>query len=198
MTKKLIGLFELYEQNVTEADSKLFGRVTHSNRRGFLKGAGLTAMSAMVGTVIPFSANIPSGFVPIALANSETIEGKDGLTVLNDRPVNAETPPHLLDDAITPTARHFIRNNGNPPDQFNADTWQLRIEGEVNSPTDYSIADLKNNFEVVTENLTIECGGKWARIFQSPSKRQSMDIWCSRMFKLDWSEIGRCFKCRWC
>jgi hypothetical protein len=38
------------------------------------------------------------------------IEGKDGPIVLDDRPVNAETPAHLLDDPVTPTARHFIRN----------------------------------------------------------------------------------------
>ena len=107
MKKNEIGLFELYEQNEIEADKKLFGRITNSNRRGFLKGAGLATMSAMVGAVIPFSANIPRGLIPIALANTEEIEGKDGLTVLNDRPINAETPPHLLDDAVTPTNRHF-------------------------------------------------------------------------------------------
>ena len=170
MKNNKIGLFELYEQDEIKADKKLFGRISHSNRRGFLKGAGLASMTAMVGAVIPFSANIPSGFIPIALANSEEIEGKEGLTVLNDRPINAETPPHLLDDAITPTARHFIRNNGNPPDEFDAETWQLRIEGEVDSPSNFSIAELKNNFEVVTENLTIECGGNGRAFFNPPAK----------------------------
>ena len=170
MKKTEIGLFELYEQNEIEADRKVFGRISNSNRRGFLKGAGLATMSAMVGSVIPFSANIPRGFIPIALASTEEIEGKDGLTILNDRPINAETPPHLLNDAITPTARHFIRNNGHPPDEVNPETWQLRIEGEVDSPTDYKIADLKNKFEVVTENLTIECGGNGRAFFNPPAK----------------------------
>ena len=37
-----------------------------------------------------------------------------GLIVLNDRPVNAETPAHLLDDRVTPASRLFVRNNGVP------------------------------------------------------------------------------------
>ena len=82
------------------------------DRRGFLRGAGLATMAAMVGANIPFHRNMPAGFIPVALANEDVLKGKDGLTLLNDRPVNAETPAHLLDDPITPTNRHFIRNNG--------------------------------------------------------------------------------------
>ena len=82
---------------------------------GFLKNAGLAAMGAMVGSIIPFHRNIPAHFIPSVLAGERVIRGKDGLVVINERPLNAETPAHLLDDAITPTARHFIRNNGVPP-----------------------------------------------------------------------------------
>ena len=77
-----------------------------------MKKAGLAVMGAMVGATIPFHRNIPAHFIPIALAAEDIIQGKNGLIVLNDRPLNAETLPHLLDDAITPTERHFIRNNG--------------------------------------------------------------------------------------
>jgi len=41
---------------------------------------------------------IAVALVPVALAQADVLEGKDGLILLNDRPVNAETPPHLLDD----------------------------------------------------------------------------------------------------
>jgi len=51
----------------------------------------------------------------VALAQEHGGHGKDGLTHLNDRPLNMETPPHLLDDKITPANRFFIRNNGLPP-----------------------------------------------------------------------------------
>jgi hypothetical protein len=60
---------------------------------------------------------MPSGFFPAALAEELfSIQGKDGLLIPNDRPVNAETPAHLLGDSITPTERLFVRNNGIPPD----------------------------------------------------------------------------------
>lgn len=165
-----MGLFELYRKNPDEADQLLFGRETHSDRRGFLKGAGLATMGAMVGATIPFHRNMPANFIPVALAANETIEGKDGLTVLNDRPVNAETPPHLLDDAITPTSRHFIRNNGIPPEDMDAKNWKLTIDGLVDKPMTLSIDELKDKFEVVTEALTIECGGNGRAFHNPPAK----------------------------
>ena len=70
------------------------------------------------------------------------IQGKDGLTVLNERPLNAETPPHLLDDAITPDGkRHFIRNNGIPPENTDAVGWMLTIDGLVDNSMTLSIDD---------------------------------------------------------
>ena len=96
------------------------------------------------------------------------LEGKDGLRLLNDRPVNAETPAHLLDDAVTPTARHFIRNNGIPPQDVDAEGWTLRIDGLVDAPMTLSIADLKERFEVVIQQLVIECSGN-GRAFFEPS-----------------------------
>ena len=153
------GLFDLYQNNPHEADYLLFGRETHPDRRGFLKKAGLAMMGAMVGAAIPFHRNIPAHFIPVALASEDMIQGKDGLTVLNDRPLNAETPPHLLDDAITPTERHFIRNNGIPPENTDAVGWELTIDGLVDTPMTLSIADLKQRFEVVKRALTLECGG---------------------------------------
>ena len=116
MRKKEIDLFDLYAEDPEKADKLVFGRVSNPDRRGFLRGAGLATMAAMLGGFIPFHRNMPSGFIPAALAEEPfVIEGKDGLSVLNDRPVNAECPPHLLDDEVTPTARHFVRNNGIPP-----------------------------------------------------------------------------------
>lgn len=165
-----MGLFELYRKNPDEADQLLFGRETHSDRRGFLKGAGLATMGAMVGATIPFHRNMPANFIPVALAANETVEGKDGLTVLNDRPVNAETPPHLLDDAITPTTRHFIRNNGIPPEDMDAKNWKLTIDGLVDKPMTLTIDELKKKFDVVTEALTIECGGNGRAFHNPPAK----------------------------
>ena len=170
-SNKIRNLFDLYREDPEKADELVFGRKSHADRRGFLKGAGLASMGALIGTAIPFHRNMPSGFIPLALAEQHmTIEGKDGLTVLNDRPVNAETPPHLLDDMITPTSRHFIRNNGIPPEDVSAEGWELTIDGLVDNPMTMSIDDLKSNFEVVTEALTLECGGNGRAFFDPPAK----------------------------
>ena len=127
-------------------------------------------MAAMVGAAIPFHRNMPAGLIPAAFADENVLVGKDGLTLLNDRPVNAETPPHLLDDAITPTARHFIRNNGIPPAEMDAEAWTLTVDGLVDRPMTYSIADLRSKFEVVTMALAIECGGNGRAFFDPPAK----------------------------
>jgi hypothetical protein len=100
------GVHRLYADDPTTADRQLWGRtVDPVSRRGFLRSAGLAAMSAAVGASIPFAKFMPGGLIPAALAQSDEpfeLPGKSGLTVLNDRPINAETPAHLLDDRITP------------------------------------------------------------------------------------------------
>ena len=169
--KRTRNLFDLYAEDPDKADEIVFGRVAHSDRRGFLKGAGLATMGAIVGMTIPYHRNMPSGFIPEAMASeSMMIEGKDGLTILNDRPVNAETPVHLLNDEVTPTSRHFIRNNGNPPENMDSSTWQLTVDGLVDNAMTFSIDDLRNKFEVVTEQLVIECGGNGRAAFNPPAK----------------------------
>jgi len=160
---------EIYAAGPEAGDKALFGRVAHDDRRGFLKGAGLATMGAMLGMSIPFHRNMPQGLIPAALADSHMMAGKDGLTVLNDRPVNAETPAHLLDDAITPTSRHFIRNNGVPPEDVDPATWTLTVDGFVDAPMTLTIADLKSQFEVVTQALVIECGGNGRAFFDPPA-----------------------------
>ncbi|MFC5586960.1 sulfite oxidase [Nitratireductor kimnyeongensis] len=145
--------------------------VVHSGRRNFLKNTGLATMAAMVGASIPFHRNMPAGLLPAAFAQvTDALAGKDGLTLLNDRPVNAETPAELLDDAVTPTSRHFIRNNGIPPEDVDPESWTLTIDGFVDNKLELSIADLREQFEVVTLQLTLECGGNGRSAFNPPAK----------------------------
>lgn len=167
------GLHELYADDPIRADALVFGRRTGPSRRGFLAGTGLATMAAVIGLPIPFARNLPAGLIPAAFAGEcldFAIPGKDGLCVLNDRPVNAETPPHLLDDPITPTERHFIRNNGIPPESVDADGWKLVVDGFVEKPLELSIADLRRQFEVVTLALQLECGGNGRAFFDPPAK----------------------------
>ena len=163
-------LHEFFAADPIAADDAFFGRKSYPDRRGFLRGAGLAAVAAMVGASIPFHRNMPAGLIPAVFAEEGVLVGKDGLTLLNDRPVNAETPPHLLDDPITPTSRHFIRNNGMPPSEVDADAWTFTVDGLVDRPMTLSIADLRSRFEVVTRALAIECGGNGRAFFDPPAR----------------------------
>lgn len=143
-----------------------------ASRRSFLKVASGVTVGSVLGYSIPFSDKMPSGLIPVAFAQGDPLAGKDGLTVLNDKPINMETPPHLLDDDVTPANRLFVRNNGGLPDNKDiADAdWKLTIDGEVNSATELSIADLKKDFENVTLRLQLECGGNGRAFFEPKAK----------------------------
>ena len=173
--RKERGICELYEQDPEHADWVVFGRKARANRRGFLKGAGLATMGAVVGASIPLHRNMPAGLIPAALAESLKdfkLEGKDGLTVLNDRPINAETPPHLLDDDVTPSSRHFVRNNGLVPEmaqKMDASGWKLTVDGLVHKPMELSLNDLRSKFDVVKLKLQVECGGNGRAAFNPPA-----------------------------
>ena len=134
-----------------------------ASRRDFLTNTSVVSLATALGMTIPFARFMPEGFIPVAFAaqnNPDTIEGKEGLIILNDRPINAETPAHLLDDNITPNHRMFVRNNGIPPENISPDNWTLEITGEsCVTPTTFTIKDLRERFEEVTLQLQVECGG---------------------------------------
>src|SRR6187399_1452947 len=104
---------ELYAQDPERADATVFGRQTGVDRRGFLGGAGLAAVSAAVGGAIPFASNMPGGLIPAAMAQGApaapppgapaapakkgptylNFPGKsDKLVLLGEKPLVAETP----------------------------------------------------------------------------------------------------------
>src|ERR1700754_352556 len=173
---------EIYQTDPERADVAVFGRRTGVNRRGFLGGSGLAAMSAAVGGAIPFAANMPGGLIPAALAQEKPVPAKgpqhlkfpgkdEGLVLLGDRPLVAETPESLLDDDTTPTAKFFIRNNANAPEPVkDPDSWKLTVDGEVNQKLELTLGELKKRFRPVTRRLVLECGGNGRSVF-TPTAR---------------------------
>jgi DMSO/TMAO reductase YedYZ molybdopterin-dependent catalytic subunit len=134
------------------------------SRRGFIKCSGLAAMSTVAG-----------GLIPATFTHAQTpfqVPGKPDLIVLNDRPINAETPAHLLDDAVTPTDRLFVRNNGIPPaiEGIDSEQWTLQVTGEsCIRPQSFTLAELKSTFGHHTLQLQIECGGNGRSEFYPPA-----------------------------
>ena len=177
--RKERGFHELYADNSDRADAVIFGRRTDATRRGFLGGAGLAGMAAAVGGPIAFSKLMPSGLVPVALAQEMgsgsqpfSFEGKSkDLIVLQDRPLNVETPIHLLDPEVTPVENMFIRNNGQIPEPAgNPGSWRITVDGEVNTPLTLAVGELEQRFQPVTYRLQMECGGN-GRSFFTPETR---------------------------
>jgi DMSO/TMAO reductase YedYZ molybdopterin-dependent catalytic subunit len=177
------GIHELYNTDPIAADQALWGRQSDPiTRRGFLTRSSLVAMSTAVGASIPFAHLMPGGLIPAALAQSDTpfeIPGKEGLVILNDRPINAETPAHLLDDRITPAKHLFVRNNGIPPTttDIGADAWQVEFGGEsIAREMTLTIADLKKQFKHYTYQLQLECGGNGRSEFVPPASGNQWSI----------------------
>ena len=168
---------ELYRDDPERADAVAFGR------RGALKGAALAAVGAAVGGTIPFAARMPEGTLPALLARPAAaqgagappvlrMDGKAQLVLLQERPLVAETPEHLLDEPVTSYANHFIRNNGQIPEPLSGDAraWRLTVDGEVNTPLTLTLGELESRFPVVTRQLQMECGGNGRASFQPQTR----------------------------
>ncbi len=166
----------LYAADAEAAERALWGRrVDPFTRRGFLNRAGLAALGAALGATIPFAENMPGGLMPIAFAGPKApqeIPGKHpGLRILNDRPINAETPAHLLDDLLTPASKLFVRNNGLPPATVDPKTWTLAIDGEsAVKAAQFTLAELRSRFKQHTYRFVLECAGNGRSEFFPPAK----------------------------
>lgn len=84
---------------------------------------------------------------------------KPGLHVYDEEALNAEPAVNLLDQPITPIDSFFIRNNGELPEIDDERDWTLTIDGEVERPTVWTLAGLRQRFETVTVTAVLECAG---------------------------------------
>jgi sulfite oxidase len=155
-------------------------RTAGFDRREFLALAGVVA-----GAGAPLGAGVAQAqdakpAETVKLAGAEKLsepapfsyEGKDpGMTGLGDRPLVAETPAHLLNDDTTPISKFFIRCNGvvpNPPKDV--DGWKLRVDGEVETPLEITLKELKERFQPKIYRMVLECGGNGRSFFQPPAR----------------------------
>lgn len=143
-------------------------------RRNFVTRTALGSLSLLIGAEVVFADTMPKGYRPLAIQDPDPFKmfNKDkGMEVLNDKPWNIEAKAHLLDDKITPNSSMFIRNNGLIPENIDASTWTLTIDGEsANESKTYSLAELKTKFPQYTYQLTLECGGNGRSEFDPPAK----------------------------
>lgn len=172
MTKRVRGLEELYSEDPERADA-LLG--LSPGRRRVLRVIGSASAAWFLSEAMPFGRSRPRGLVPAALAETGTpfaVEGKEGLIVLSERPVNAETPIGDLDDEVTPNHRHYVRNNGLVPERAverDLRGWKLTIDGEVGAPLTLDLEQLKSRYRNQTLQLQLECAGNGRAGFRPPA-----------------------------
>jgi DMSO/TMAO reductase YedYZ molybdopterin-dependent catalytic subunit len=169
------GLEELYADDPARADAILGLDLKGGDRRRVLRVIGSASAALFLSEALPFARLRPPGLIPAALAQTEkpfAIEGKEGLIVLTERPINAETPIRLLDDEVTPNDRHYVRNNGGVPERAGTRDltgWSLTIDGEVGTPLSLDLADLKSRYPNRTLQLQLECAGNGRAGFRPPT-----------------------------
>lgn len=144
-----------------------------NSRRDFLTKAGKVALLASLGI---FGAGceavnrglLDRGLVPVVLEDLKAAGlPKTDMLVHSDSPFNGEFPPHLLDDNVTPTSRHFVRNNNGIPERAikrDLSGWQLTVDGEVHKELALTMDDLLQ-FPQVTMDVVLECAGNGRSLF---------------------------------
>lgn len=143
-------------------------------RRDFVKNATLSSLATLIGTEIVFGKNMLEGYTLLALQDPDPFKmfnKHQDMIVLNDKPWNIEAQAHLLDDSVTPNSKMFVRNNGLIPENIDAESWTLTIDGEsVVKQKTYTLSELRNKFQQYTYQLTLECGGNGRSEFNPPAK----------------------------
>ena len=75
------------------------------------------------------------GLTPVVLVEAQAAGlPKSNMLVHSQNPFNGEFAPHLLNDDVTPTVRHFVRNNSGIPERAvkkDLHGWKLVVDGEV-------------------------------------------------------------------
>lgn len=79
------------------------------------------------------------------------------LVMIQERPLNAETPLPSLRARLTPVPEFYVRNHFEVPD-LDLGSWRLRVGGAVARPLSLSLPELQA-METRTRIVTLECAG---------------------------------------
>src|SRR5258706_3305062 len=88
------------------------------------------------------------------------------LLQMNGYPQNAETPLELLTDYITPASLFFVRGHWIPHPR-DLKSWKLTVDGAVNRPMTFTLAELKR-FPRAEATCVLQCAGN-GRGLHSPT-----------------------------
>jgi len=137
-------------------------------RRDFLRGVasgiaigtsgGIITRPGFANTLSMGPSEMPLGALESAVL--ESLEGKKPLIKRTFRPPNLETPLAYFNEPFTRNDVFFVRYHLANIPKVNAQTWKLKIGGDsVNKPFEFSLEDLKKNFEQVEIAAVNQCAG---------------------------------------
>ena len=141
--------------------------MTDMRRRVFIKssllslGAGIICTPAWSQKKNALSSSMEQGsasevFQPPMMAFPE----KKPLWMHSDSPPLLETPREAFANAVTPNDEFFVRwHHAVIPDTIDLKTYRLSVSGNVDTPLDLSLAELKSRFEAVEFYAVKQCGG---------------------------------------
>jgi sulfite dehydrogenase len=142
-------------------------------RRTFLQQAGAVgALTALGGHVLPsFAASTPDVVLPFGngARDMATFPQKRSLILLTSRPPQLETPFAIFNDGIlTPNDAFFVRYHWSGiPTSIDPQTYRLRIGGNVSTPLELSLDDIKQMADPTQLIAVTQCSGN-SRGFSMP------------------------------
>lgn len=127
-----------------------YTEIHQPDRRSFLEMATLGVLGVVAGT--SETAFIRSVFADTASSGKELI-------VHSTSPMNAEPAlKDLVQSWITPVKYFYVRSHA-PTPQLDIGTFRIRVEGLVDKPREFSVAELKERFPATSAVVTMTCAG---------------------------------------
>jgi DMSO/TMAO reductase YedYZ molybdopterin-dependent catalytic subunit len=147
----------------------------HLDRREFLKVASAAVAAAGV---------TPSAWAD-AGQTAQAFPEKVPLITLTDYPPNLEMPLKYFKHDLTPNEAFYVRwHLGIVPTRVDVATFRLKLDGHVDKPVEWSLDELKKNFEPVSVVAVNQCSGN------------SRSLYSPRMPGVQWGN-GACGNAKW-
>jgi DMSO/TMAO reductase YedYZ molybdopterin-dependent catalytic subunit len=134
-------------------------------RRSFMRQAGTLGAAGVFGSPVLSALAAEAGHVTLPFENGErelvAYPQKRPLILLTARPPQLETPFSVFNESvITPNDAFFVRYHWSGiPTAIDGQTYRLRVGGNVNTPLELSLADLKQMADATELVAVNQCSG---------------------------------------